>query len=102
MNVTSIDSAPRDAPHAPTSISPRPGGATGPVEQGAAGIVWAATLPDTGPTGGLLPRRPTTGLVDGAGPVRPWKGQARGGERAEQRQRRPGEVEPACVRCILT
>ncbi|MEU8432854.1 SDR family oxidoreductase [Streptomyces sp. NPDC029216] len=29
-----------------------PGG--GPVEQGAAGIVWAATLPDSGPTGGFF------------------------------------------------
>ncbi|WP_345282803.1 SDR family oxidoreductase [Streptomyces gulbargensis] len=29
-----------------------PGG--GPVEQGAAGVVWAATLPDSGPTGGFF------------------------------------------------
>ncbi|MFH7594108.1 SDR family NAD(P)-dependent oxidoreductase [Streptomyces racemochromogenes] len=29
-----------------------PGG--GPVEEGAAGIVWAATLPDSGPTGGFF------------------------------------------------
>ncbi|MEU3777230.1 SDR family oxidoreductase [Streptomyces sp. NPDC032472] len=29
-----------------------PGGA--PVEQGAAGVVWAATLPDSGPTGGFF------------------------------------------------
>ena len=31
------------------------GGAGGrPVQQGAAGIVWAATLPDDGPTGGFF------------------------------------------------
>ncbi|MCU7820567.1 SDR family oxidoreductase [Kitasatospora sp. DSM 101779] len=29
-----------------------PGG--GPVDQGAAGVVWAATLPDSGPTGGFF------------------------------------------------
>ncbi|MFJ3881622.1 SDR family NAD(P)-dependent oxidoreductase [Streptomyces sp. NPDC090077] len=29
-----------------------PGG--GPVEEGAAGVVWAATLPDSGPTGGFF------------------------------------------------
>ncbi len=32
----------------------RPMGATKPVEQAAAGIVWLATLPDDGPTGGFF------------------------------------------------
>ena len=31
-----------------------PMGATKPVEDGAAGIVWLATLPDDGPTGGFF------------------------------------------------
>jgi NAD(P)-dependent dehydrogenase (short-subunit alcohol dehydrogenase family) len=29
-------------------------GATRPVEKGAEGVVWAATLPDSGPTGGFF------------------------------------------------
>jgi hypothetical protein len=29
-------------------------GATKPVSEGAAGIVWLATLPDDGPTGGFF------------------------------------------------
>lgn len=32
----------------------RPMGATKPVEDGAAGVVWLATLPDDGPTGGFF------------------------------------------------
>jgi hypothetical protein len=36
-----------------------PMGATKPVEDGAAGIVWLATLPDDGPSGGFFrDRRP--------------------------------------------
>ena len=31
--------------------------------EGAAGIVWAATLPDDGPTGGFLPRRASARVV---------------------------------------
>ena len=31
-----------------------PFGATKPVEEGAAGVVWLATLPDDGPTGGFF------------------------------------------------
>jgi NAD(P)-dependent dehydrogenase (short-subunit alcohol dehydrogenase family) len=38
-----------------------PGGR--PVADGAAGVVWAATLPDSGPTGGFFPRRPPAALV---------------------------------------
>jgi hypothetical protein len=30
------------------------GGGGRPVEEGAKGIVWAATLPDSGPTGGFF------------------------------------------------
>ena len=30
------------------------GGGGRPVEEGAAGVVWAVTLPDTGPTGGFF------------------------------------------------
>jgi len=41
-------------------------GGTGgrPVEDGAATVLWAVDLPDDGPTGGLLPRRPAHRVVD--------------------------------------
>lgn len=39
----------------PGWVATEMGGAGGrPVEQGAAGVVWAATLPDSGPTGGFF------------------------------------------------
>ena len=37
-----------------TDMGGRGGGGGRPVEEGAKGIVWAATLPDNGPTGGFF------------------------------------------------
>ena len=44
-----------------------PMGAQKPVEDGASGIVWLATLPDDGPDGRVLPRRPAGGVLSPVG-----------------------------------